>query len=443
MYKCLRWCFLAAVVLAGAQAFAQPYQPLSVGDTVKGSAWELIRVGGKQLYILDFWSTWCTSCIKSFPKMEQLQKEFSKDLEVLLVNSYETAEDIDKRLSKLNQFYDKNGLKQAAIPPLRRMDGDTLLKKLFPHVGVPHHVWLNGNGKVLAITHGENATAAHVKAALDGQALSMAVKRDLKAEGYDAWEVGLFQSGHPALKPAFFTGFIHYTPGMGSGNAEKTDTLNQTYRRSWINTTIPSLYWSAAFQLPTKPRFLVELKDRQRFEEPDSGGVHDAWNDEYLYSYEMLLPVEDKALIGKIFLHDLNRFFGKKMGVEGVVEKRKMPVYILVARQPEKITTKGGLRASSRKDNQYSWVNTPLNRIATTLRARLENIEQGIVFLNEVNAESQRPVDMELVVDGKDMQGLKKQLRKYGLDLLLEEREIEVLVLRYKNGLISNIDLLR
>ena len=40
-----------------------------------------------KLLLLDFWATWCTSCIQNFSKLEGFQKQFKGRFQVLLINT--------------------------------------------------------------------------------------------------------------------------------------------------------------------------------------------------------------------------------------------------------------------------------------------------------------------------------------------------------------------
>src|SRR6185312_10987349 len=68
-------------------------KPLSIGDTVPditltnvynypSSTIKLSDLKGK-LVILDFWSTWCGSCIEAMPESEKLQNGFGNKIQII------------------------------------------------------------------------------------------------------------------------------------------------------------------------------------------------------------------------------------------------------------------------------------------------------------------------------------------------------------------------
>lgn len=66
----------------------------------EGSGYELSQFRGKVVYV-DFWASWCTTCVKSFPFMNTLVHEFSdKGLQVLGIN-------LDDKPDKAHAFLTK------------------------------------------------------------------------------------------------------------------------------------------------------------------------------------------------------------------------------------------------------------------------------------------------------------------------------------------------
>jgi thiol-disulfide isomerase/thioredoxin len=60
-----------------------------------------------KLIILDFWASWCGSCIKRFPKLEEIESAFPGKVKVLLVNSVGTG---DRAESLISRFKSDSGV---------------------------------------------------------------------------------------------------------------------------------------------------------------------------------------------------------------------------------------------------------------------------------------------------------------------------------------------
>lgn len=73
---------------------------------VSGKAVSLSAFKGKTV-ILDFWATWCTPCIASFPTMAKARDTFAqekKNVVFLFVNTAERGNDLKTRQAKLQSF---------------------------------------------------------------------------------------------------------------------------------------------------------------------------------------------------------------------------------------------------------------------------------------------------------------------------------------------------
>ncbi|WP_299568084.1 TlpA disulfide reductase family protein [uncultured Pedobacter sp.] len=143
--------------------------PLKVGDKLPESFWQqehAVYANGKtttqtlekykgKLLILDFWATWCGSCIKKFPLSDSLQQRYGDQVKVMLVNTLGTKDSEAKIAQTMGQY--GTGL-QTIVK-------DTLITKLFPQVQLPHYVWIE-NGQVRAITGSEFFTKENVSNAV-------------------------------------------------------------------------------------------------------------------------------------------------------------------------------------------------------------------------------------------------------------------------------------
>jgi thiol-disulfide isomerase/thioredoxin len=144
--------------------------PLSVGDTmppfllsnILNSSLLQIELScfAHKLVILDFWATWCTSCLKGFAKLDSLQHQFPQQLFPVLVNT--TGSTGDDSL-KITAFINKrNASPNTAIRFPVAIETEPELKQLFPRLFLPHYVWLYQN-RVVAITSTAELTKQNIQ----------------------------------------------------------------------------------------------------------------------------------------------------------------------------------------------------------------------------------------------------------------------------------------
>jgi thiol-disulfide isomerase/thioredoxin len=423
--------FLIIFSSASISVAGQKIKALSVEDKIPDNIWRIIpKEKTTKLIILDFWATNCTPCLAAFPKMKELQEQFEHEVQIILVNSYENDTTINQRLKKINDGRSKNGYQPIKMPALPTINGDTLLYKLFPHNVIPHHVWINDEGKVLAITNGYNATAKHIQEALKKEHMNLMTKTDLV--DYDMRKNGWMKPGHPALPvPVFYSAVMNYFPGMGDGGFIFRDSVTGSVRVIRRNTRILTLY-QVAFS--TKQKFfdkvLLETKRKELFSEPKDNNMMDAWKAKALFSYEINVPMKDELKINEYMQQDLNRYLGSLYGIEACVEKRILNSLVLITTQDGLLKTSGEKQSSIYHDSDLKWLNCPFSFVTDKLSAVFQDMTLPLAFVDETGFKGK--VDMELNGDLNDLENIRTQLKQYGLDIIKEKRELEVLVIRDK-----------
>lgn len=114
---------------------------------------------GKPL-ILDFWATWCTSCMPNFPKLDRFKQMHDERINFLLVNSS------DRDIGKITEIFEGEKFKsfRTKTPSIVF---DEYLKKLFPHQAVPIYIWLDDFGVLGATSTSDFVNDAQIKVLID------------------------------------------------------------------------------------------------------------------------------------------------------------------------------------------------------------------------------------------------------------------------------------
>ncbi len=124
---------------------------------LKGGKLSVASLSGdfNKLIVIDFWASWCGSCLKKFPLLEKMQEKYPDDLKVLLVNSLGTGDTATSLISKAGP---DGALAEMSLPFVVE---DELFLKAFPHRAIPHYVWIIG-GEVEGITSSDFLTEENV-----------------------------------------------------------------------------------------------------------------------------------------------------------------------------------------------------------------------------------------------------------------------------------------
>lgn len=92
-----------------------------------------------KVVLLNFWASWCGSCVEEMPALERAQRQLGKDFVVLAVGVDDTAEN-------LNSFAVDNNLSM-----LLGLDVDGRLKRLFRVTGLPESYVMNKEGRFVML----------------------------------------------------------------------------------------------------------------------------------------------------------------------------------------------------------------------------------------------------------------------------------------------------
>lgn len=129
----------------------QAQEKVTVYDTYDNFA-KNVLIEDENIYVINFWATWCAPCIKELPYFEKLNAE-NKNVKVILV-SLDSKKDLDK---KLIPFIEKRKLKSKVLL-LADKDYNSWLSKVDADWSgaIPATLLLNGKKKQFAERDFEN-----------------------------------------------------------------------------------------------------------------------------------------------------------------------------------------------------------------------------------------------------------------------------------------------
>lgn len=412
--------WLLAFALALGKSMAQnqpvPEQGLAIGQTVpdvslhtmvnySAPSAKLSDFKGK-LVILDFWATWCGTCLGAMPRLDALQQELGDQLQIILVNTQNTRDTEEKVL----EYFDKRKRPDGQRFRLPSALNDSTLLKLFPHQLIPHYVWIGPDGKVKAITSSEQVTAENIRRVLEDSSPRLSLKKDLNLQ-YPLFSDPDLPADNLMHYAIFLQGKMDGLPG-GIKYRKSGDTVHGI---AMMNTSVLSMYKKAGHTL------FPDLKDKGlvlELSNPDDSEAP-------LYSYDIVVPPHQAGMLYRHMLDDLNKY----SGYHGRIEKRKTDCLLLVRKGRQAgFQSKGGKPANrlySKESPQLK--NMPLS----VLVARLNSADALALPVLDATRHT-GPVDLEIKAPFNDLSALRKELQRYGLDLVKARRKIERLVVSDK-----------
>ncbi|EHQ25090.1 TlpA family protein disulfide reductase [Mucilaginibacter paludis] len=374
-----------------------------------------------KLLILDFWATWCSSCIVNFPKIEDLEKEFGSKLQILAVTN--------QNRNTINKFFASEAGHKYHITSAVN---DTLLAKLFPHRLIPHCVWISQDGHVIAITSAEDVNKVNLTKAISNIESHLTVKKDLEESR------PLFLSeNYP-----FDSKLIYYSifskgaySGLGSGTQfRKSNGI--VYGRAFTNEVLINIYLAAARGLfeqlkdsYNSKRLLLNVADTTKV--LLTKGEYGIFKTDNQYNFDLIVPIAQTDSLYTRMLRDLNRYtdyFGRieKRDVQCLVLKRTSGV--------DKLKSKGGKNENTLFFKKPAHLtNFPINYLIKRLNAET-SISMPVI--DETNYHQM--IDIQLS-GSLDLDSLRADLKRYDLDLVKERRSLNMFILSDKPSLSADI----
>lgn len=377
-----------------------------------------------KLIILDFWSTHCGGCIAKIPEINELQFAHKDKVQFVMINP--------ETVNATKAFFEKrkNFRPVSSIPLL---SADTVFAKLFPHDGVPMHVWIDSSGAILKITNGtlNAAILSSFLAGIDVKVQSYQMENEIRRS--------LFEDRFDnQLKYYSYLGTC--LPYLKIGAGTQNDSSSLVARCMSVKELYQMAYGEKGKNNFYGPgRLIMEVSDSFPYFKPEGSVRIQEWEDKFSYNYHLFLPTKKYSERFRIMQEDLSRYFGMRV----TIEERMLKCIVLMRTsnaannlatkggQPEKKFYKQDLMANGRDNIAVRYLrNQPYTLFSRLIGAWIEYARQ-VPFKDETGIIGN--IDFRIggdVVDSPALTGLEDVLEKYGLKLTEKYYPISVLIVK-------------
>ena len=368
-----------------------------------------------KLVILDFLTTTCSSCIRLLPELDSLQKAFKGEVQILAV----TYEDKELVRSFLKKNHKASGI---SIPVVTE---DTLLTAYFKPLLLPHEVWIDvRTGMVKAVTIQDYITAANIQKVLNNEKINWPVKKDILDFDYTQ---PLLEARSDVNAPKFYTALFPHIDGLDTKAGLVKDSAHDTQRFYFINFSVLHLY-ALAMNTPlpfAANRRLLEVKDSSHYFFKEGSAYRDVWQHNNQIGYEVVAP-------GFFTVDDLKKqmkeYLDNYLHVSASIEKRKIGCQVLEYTNdseviPPSCKQERDIAVQQNGQSNHAWQATPADLVY-----ELNKISGMPPVLDETGYTG--GTDIELPANLLDIEGLNKRLSSVHLQLVPEEREMDMFILK-------------
>lgn len=422
-------CLIITLMLLSQRIHAENYQvPVKIGDKIpnvvlknfknkQGKDISIDSYKGKFL-IIDFFATWCGTCVGSLVHLNELKSQYDDKVEILVVTR-ETKAVYDKAAAKFPN------IKSNSLPVVFE---DSLLNSLFPHRIIPHEIWVDDEGIVIAITNSNFVTANNVQKFLNKQKLDLPIKEDLQPydKKLDLVE-NIAKTGVNVRK--FVTTISDNIPGFESFLGQSIDSTTLT--RYLINSTIFGFYSILIDPQYWGGKVLLDVKDKSRFVPVESDSLD--WNTRNSYCYEIKVPKDySEERIAKIMKNSIDNYFSLTTSIE----EREVNCWgIIVENIDTLLKYSAATTVSGKKPQTVVYENISLAALAVELSEATSLQYKAPIYFDSSNYNGTINFEMSSLLltsreGASDVKIIQKLLQSKGLNLIPIKRKMKVFVIK-------------
>lgn len=328
----------------------------------------------------------------------------------------------------VKELFDRSNL-NFSFPIITR---DTVLMQLFPHKTLPHNVWIDSNGVVVAVTEPSEINRQNLTRWLEGKSLGLGMKTDIM----DFDKTRSLQSN---LNPSIEKSILYQSlvtkalPGLGSKIGIVVSADSSTKRSYLINQPLLVLIQSATGFNGPRNRVVIQVKDSSRFIKVSEND----WKNNQLFCYELTMPyATTKEQQQKLKLQDVERYFSLKANIV----QKKMDAYSLqLTGDSTALHTKGGIPKNTLTDTRSDTkelINRPITDLILAMNEQAISASNVPVVIDNTGLKGK--IDLSFKANIHDPDAMRSILASYGLQLVPVQKEMEVLLITDVNQTITN-----
>jgi hypothetical protein len=433
------WLFCIALNSCMVAQSVSPEMPM-VGSPVPNKSFDNIKyysrtsvtaheLKGKWL-VLSFWSPGCSNSVNSLPKFNEIQKEFKQELTWLLIGMK-----LEQHKEYIEDFYEK-------LHTSRNLNLPITFSKDLPYdwkvPNIPYNIIIDPEGIVRFITDDLDISIENFRKLIAGEPVSFYDKRqEENRPPFDPFRLNSEEETknllyHKILVPYNGENIRTSSPDIfwwdDQPESRKQDgyrfigaplffIYNHAYRgKSYWHVTDKGYGWE--YMMP-----IIETKDPSLFQFDRTRG---------LYNYSLLLPPD--KMTPEHMMKAMQEDLVTNFGVYGILETRSMPVWKLIAKPGaiDKLKTKGEKKFVSPGNHMFGFTvkNIPPEFLISVISVALmpQYLDPFIPFIDETGLTQN--FDLMMNTDMSNLDCVRYELKKIGLDLVQGTKEMRVLVLR-------------
>ncbi len=398
-----------------------------------------------KLLILDFFATWCVPCVANIPKNNQLQEKYKDELQFLMITKEDDGivDGYFKRLKALKNIENR-------IPII--YDQGTDLHTMFPHFFIPHYVWIDPDGNVIATTRDDMIDEKTIEKVIKREKVDFVMKNDReKRKDLDPFfnetlaqplfiNKGKWENDSIEYK-SVMTGYIDDLGSSGGSYTGRLLNTNSTIARLYIfaynyslTSQIGPSYLNRMVNELTKPERIIAP---QEYYDKNLYNKIEEWYRDNSFVYDLVLPDYYEGLTAKegtdsirilaceIMKQDLASYF---TDIDVKMENREVDCLILECIDSLKLasmnTVTEDIEDISRQDKLTTiFVNQDIPYLKGALDFQLQSYPP---IVDETNYKGK----INFKLDFTTFSHLNEQLKSVGLQLVKGKRSIDMLVFK-------------